>query len=66
MINFAEPYNEENFISFLEDFLPDDFIQENTKVEIEENHKSFKEARILGSVKSLDEIVKDICNNFLN
>ena len=57
MINFAEPYNEENFISFLEDFLPDDFIQENTKVEIEENHKSFKEARILGSVKSLDEIV---------
>jgi len=57
MINFAEPYDKENFNSFLEDFLPDDFVQENTKIEIEENHKSFKEARILGSVKSLDEIV---------
>ncbi len=57
MINFAEPYNKENFISFLEDFLPDDFVQENTKIEIEENHKSFKEARILGSVKSLDKII---------
>ena len=57
MINFAEPYNRKNFISFLEDFLPDDFVQENTKIEIEENHKSFKEARILGSVKSLDKII---------
>ena len=57
MINFAEPYNRENFNSFLEDFLPDDLVKENTKIEIEENHKSFKEARILGSVKSLDKIV---------
>ena len=57
MINFAEPYNRENFNLFLEDFLPDDFVQENSKIEIEDNHKSFKEARILGSVKSLDEIV---------
>tara|TARA_B100001057_G_scaffold501149_2_gene621103 strand:+ start:445 stop:3711 length:3267 start_codon:yes stop_codon:yes gene_type:complete len=57
MINFAEPYNKENFISFLEVFLPDDFVQENTKIEIEENHKSFKEARILGSVNSLDKVI---------
>lgn len=57
MIDFKESYKKENFLIFLEKFLPNDFVQENTKIEVEENHKSFKEARILGSVKSLDKLI---------
>lgn len=57
MINFSENYNRENFKIFLKDFLPNDFLEINKELLVDENDDYFKKASILGSVKSLDDII---------
>ena len=57
MINFSEKYDHKKFGSFLKNFLPEDFLVKNEELEVAENNEYFKKAILLGSVKSLDELV---------
>lgn len=57
MINFSEKYDRKKFKTFLKDFLPNDLIESEKELQIDENDGYFKRALIVGSVKSLDDIV---------
>jgi len=57
MINFSEKYDRKKFKNFLKNFLPDDFFETGEEIQIDENDDYFKRACILGSVKSLHDIV---------
>ena len=57
MINFSEKYDRKKFKSFLKDFLPDDLIESEKELHIDENDEYFKRVFIAGSIKSLDDIV---------
>ena len=57
MINFSEKYDRKIFINFLKDFLPDDLEENYEELQINDNDEYFKRASILGSVKSLDNII---------
>ena len=57
MINFSEKYDRKTFITFLKDFLPNDLEEKYEELQIDENDEYFKRASILGSVKSLDDIM---------
>tara|TARA_B100001057_G_scaffold346392_1_gene347703 strand:- start:106 stop:3429 length:3324 start_codon:yes stop_codon:yes gene_type:complete len=57
MINFSEKYDRKKFKNFLKDFLPEDLLENDQELQIDDNDDYFKKASILGSVKSLDDIV---------
>ena len=57
MINFSEKYDRKKFKNFLKDFLPEDLLENDQELQIDDNDDYFKKASILGSVKSLDGIV---------
>ena len=57
MINFSEKYDRKKFKSFLKDFLPEDLLESNQEIQIDDNDDYFKKATILGSIKSLDDMV---------
>ena len=57
MINFSEKYDKKKFGSFLKNFLPEDLLEKNEELEIAEDNEYFKRAILLGSVKSLDDLV---------
>ena len=57
MINFSDKYDRNKFKHFLKDFLPQDLIESNEELKIEENNNYFRKAILLGSVKSLDGLV---------
>ena len=54
MIDFSKTYNEENFKSFLNSFLPDDFSYNQTPIKIPKNFTIFKKAKSLGTIDSLN------------
>ena len=54
MINFSKKYVKEDFLIFLKNFLPEDFIISNDELQIEESNQYFKKATLLGSVKSFN------------
>lgn len=56
MINFSDSYDSEKFQSFLSKLLPDDFLLTNTNIKLRENHQFFKSAKLIGSVKSLNDL----------
>ena len=64
MMKFNEKYNQENFLSFLRDFLPEDF-QENEKDIIleKDRFKKITKARELGFCESLDLYILEIDHN---
>ncbi len=57
MINFSEKYDRKKFKNFLKDFLPDDLLESDKEIQIDENDNYFKRACIIGSVQSLHDIV---------
>tara|TARA_Y100000816_G_scaffold150177_1_gene106859 strand:+ start:336 stop:3413 length:3078 start_codon:yes stop_codon:yes gene_type:complete len=57
MINFSENYNRENFQFFLKEFLPKDYNQKIEEVEIDEKNDYFQKINLLGSVKSINNLV---------
>jgi len=66
MINLNDNYSQKEFKFFLKDFLPEDYEEKNSKLHIEETHKFFKKAVLLGSVRSLNDLkiieVADLIN----
>jgi hypothetical protein len=55
MLKFNEKYNQENFLHFINDFLPEDFNQKEEDIVIkEERYKEITKAKILGFCESLD------------
>ena len=56
MYDFSKSYNRENFKNFLINFLPGDFLYDEKNIKIKEDHKYFKNAKLLGSVDSLDKL----------
>ena len=57
MINFSEKYDRQKFKTFLKDFLPDDLLETNKEILIDDKDDYFKKASVLGSVKSLDNLI---------
>ena len=57
MINFSEKYDRKNFQFFLKQFLPQDFLENNEELQVDEGNEYFKKAILLGSVKSLEGLV---------
>ncbi len=57
MINFSEKYDRKKFQLFLEKFLPEDLLEKNEELQVDENNEYFKKAILLGSVKSLEDLV---------
>ena len=57
MINFSEKYDRKKFQFFLKQFLPQDFLENNEELQVDEDNKYFKKAVLLGSVKSLKNLV---------
>ena len=57
MINFAKKYNRNEFQIFLKNFLPNDYKQISKELLIEKSNKYFKRATLLGTVKSLNDLV---------
>ena len=57
MINFSEKYDRKKFHLFLKQFLPEDLLENNEELEIDESNKYFKNAKLLGTVSSLDDLV---------
>ena len=56
MINFSDSYDSEKFQLFLSKLLPDDFLLTITNIKLRENHQFFKSAKLIGSVKSLNDL----------
>jgi len=56
MINLNANYSKKEFKLFLNDFLPKDYEERNSILQIDESHKFFKKAVLLGSVRSLNEL----------
>ena len=57
MINFSEEYDRKNFLLFLKQFLPGDLLENNEELQIDEGNEYFKRATLLGSIKSLENLV---------
>ena len=57
MINFSEKYDRKKFQLFLKEFLPDDLLEKIEELHVDEGNQYFKKAVLLGSVKSLEELV---------
>jgi hypothetical protein len=53
MIKFSEKYNRKKFQFFLKQFLPEDLLESNEELTIDEDNIFFKNALVIGSVKSL-------------
>lgn len=61
MIKFNEKYNAEEFLIFLRDFLPVDFVEKEEDIIIKkERYKVINKAKILGFCKSLDLYVLEM------
>jgi adenine-specific DNA-methyltransferase len=56
MIDLNENYSQKQFKIFLKDFLPKDYEEDNTGIEIEEGSIFFKKATLLGAVDSLNDL----------
>ena len=56
MIDLNENYSQKQFKIFLKDFLPTDYKEDNTGIEIEEGSIFFKKATLLGTVDSLNDL----------
>lgn len=56
MVSISEEYNRKNFLFFLKEFLPEDFIEKNEEYKLEKNNSYFKNAFLIGSVDSLKEL----------
>ena len=55
MLKFDEKYNQENFLHFINDFLPEDFNEKEEDIVIKpERYKEINKAKILGFCESLD------------
>ncbi len=64
MMKFNEKYNQENFLSFLRDFLPDDFqVYEKDIILEKEKFKKITKVRELGFCESLDLYILEIDHN---
>lgn len=57
MINFSEKYDRKRFRLFLKEFLPEDLLEITEDLQVDKNNEYFKKAILLGSVKSLEELV---------
>ena len=57
MINFSEKYDSKKFDAFLKEFLTKDFLKKNIELKVDKDNEYFKKAILLGSVKSLNELV---------
>jgi len=57
MINFLEKYDRKKFQLFLEKFLPEDLLEKGEELQVDENNEYFKRATLLGSIKSLEDLV---------
>ncbi len=57
MIDFSLNYSKKDFKTFLKEFLPSDYEENNSALEIENNNIFFKKVEIIGSVKSLDKLI---------
>ena len=57
MINFSEKYDKKKFGIFLKEFLPEDLLQKNEELQINEDNEYFKKATLLGSIESLEDLV---------
>ena len=57
MINFNEKYERKEFQLFLKDFLPHDYLETLNELKIDKSNNFFKKATLLGSVKSLENLV---------
>ena len=44
MINFSEKYDRKKFQFFLKQFLPQDFLENNEELQVDEDNKYFKKA----------------------
>lgn len=61
MIKFNEKYNPDNFLEFLRDFLPKDFLEKEEDIIIDKNrYKEITDAKVLGYCKSLDLYVLEM------
>ena len=47
MINFSEKYDKKKFQIFLKEFLPQDLLESNEELKIEENNNYFQKAILL-------------------
>ncbi|MEI6532761.1 MAG: TaqI-like C-terminal specificity domain-containing protein [Candidatus Roizmanbacteria bacterium] len=59
MINFNETYNTNQFLTFVQDFLPEDFVEKEEDIVLE-NGKEISKARILGTCDSLDITIMEM------
>jgi len=57
MINFSDKYDDKKFKLFLKQFLPEDLLEKNEVLEVDEGNEYFKKAILLSSVKSLGGLV---------
>ncbi len=55
-----EKYNQEDFNSFLNDFLPEDFKPEQKDIELDSRYKTIKSAQILGRCESIGLYVLEL------
>lgn len=61
MMKFNEKYNPEDFLDFLNDFLPEDFLRKEEDIVIQEQrYKEITKAKILGFSESLDLYVLEM------
>ncbi|KKQ45982.1 MAG: hypothetical protein US63_C0008G0020 [Candidatus Moranbacteria bacterium GW2011_GWC2_37_8] len=61
MIKFNEKYSKTEFLSFLEDFLPEDFVQKDEDIVIRnDRYKEIKKANVIGFSESLDLYVLEM------
>jgi hypothetical protein len=56
MIDFTAKYDRKNFLFFLREFLPKDYIYTDRELEIHEGNEYFSKATLLGNVKSLGDL----------
>jgi adenine-specific DNA-methyltransferase len=56
MINFKAPYNKEEAVSFLGQFLPDDFQKANEEIKVDFKPQFIRNIRKIGEVSSLENL----------
>ena len=56
MINFDQKFDKNNFLKFLDFFLPDDFKKSDEEYKLAETDDLFERANLLGIVKSLNNL----------
>ena len=57
MIDLSKKYEDKKFKFFLQNFLPTDFISLDDELKLDPDHNYFKSAQLLGTVKSLNDLV---------